>query len=195
MGALTQRWERRNEPWNRRQRWRRERQIAGALVRHGLGLTLVQAKLGWLLPFQKGLLSHPRRDEPYSGPEHIRMAFEDLGPTFIKLAQILSTRADLIGPDYASELVRLQSAVPPIAFPDMAGVLDAELSGPRSEVFATFDTEPIGSASIGQVYRATLHSGDAVVVKIQKPNVQATVDLDLAILRRWIRRRVSHDPT
>ncbi len=195
MGALTQRWERRNEPWNRRQRWRRERQIAGALVRHGLGLTLVQAKLGWLLPFQKGLLSHPRRDEPYSGPEHIRMAFEDLGPTFIKLAQILSTRADLIGPDYASELARLQSAVPPIAFPDMAGVLDAELSGPRSEVFATFDTEPIGSASIGQVYRATLHSGDAVVVKIQKPNVQATVDLDLAILRRWIRRRVSHDPT
>jgi ubiquinone biosynthesis protein len=194
MGTLAERWERRNEPWNRRQRWRRERQIAGALVRHGLGLTLVQAKLGWLLPFQKGLLSHPRRDEPYSGPEHIRMAFEDLGPTFIKLAQILSTRGDLIGPEYASELARLQSAVPPVDFSEMARVLDDELVAPRSEIFATFDTTPIGSASIGQVYRATLHTGEPVVVKIQKPHVRATIDLDLAILRRWIRRRVAQEP-
>ncbi len=194
MGTLTEQWQRRNEPWNRRQRWNRERKIAGALVRHGLGFTLVQAKLGWLLPFQKGLLSHPRRDEPYSGPEHIRMAFEDLGPTFIKLAQILSTRGDLIGPDYATELARLQSAVPPVAFPDMAGVLDAELGRPHAEVFANLDPEPIGSASIGQVYRATLPSGEAVVVKIQKPDVRSTIDLDLAILRRWIRRRVSQEP-
>ncbi|MCL1693129.1 MAG: AarF/UbiB family protein [Actinomycetia bacterium] len=187
------RWQRRNQAWNRRRQWRRERQIVGALLRHGLGLTLVGTGMGWLLPFQWGLLSHPRRNEPYSGPEHLRMAFEDLGPTFIKLAQILSTRGDLIGPEYASELARLQSAVPPVPFPDMAPILDNELPAPRDEVFATFDTDPIGSASIGQVYRATLHSGKAVVVKIQKPEVRAIVEMDLAILERWIRRRTSRD--
>ena len=195
MPPLTVRWQRRDVPWNRRQRRRRERQIVGALVRHGLGLTLVRAGMGWLLPFQWGLLSHPRRDEPYSGPEHLRMAFEDLGPTFIKLAQILSTRGDLIGAEYASELARLQSAVPPVPFSDVAPVIDAELSVPHGDVFATFDTEPIGSGSIGQVYRATLHTGQAVVVKIQKPEVAVTVEMDLAILLRWIRRRTSRAST
>ena len=185
------RWQRRNVPWTRRQRWRRKRQIVGALVRHGVGLALVRTGLGWLLPFQRGLLRHPRRDEPYSGPEHLRMAFEDLGPTFIKLAQILSTRGDLIGPEYASELARLQSAVPPVPFPNMARVLDADLPVPRGDVFATFDTEPIGSGSIGQVYRATLHSGETVVVKIQKPGVRTAIEMDLAILRRSISRRTS----
>ena len=193
MGSMTVRWQRRNEPWNRRQRWKREREIVGALARHGAGLTLIQAKLGWLLPFQWGLFKHPRRDEPYSGPEHLRMAFEDLGPTFIKLAQILSTRGDLIGPEYASELARLQSDVPAIDFPHMAEVLDAELPMPRGDVFATFDPEPIGSASIGQVYRATLHTGEAVVVKIQKPGVQTSIELDLEIIRRRILRLTSRD--
>lgn len=188
---LIRRRQRRNQPWNRRQRWRRERQIVSALVRHGLGVTLTGAGIGWLLPFQWGLLGHPRRDKSYSGPEHLRMAFEDLGPTFIKLAQILSTRGDLIGPEYASELARLQSSVPPLPFPDMAQVLETELAVPHDDVFATFDTEPIGSGSIGQVYRATLHSGEAVVVKVQKPDVRTTVEMDLAILRRWIDRQAS----
>ncbi|MFV1998844.1 MAG: ABC1 kinase family protein [Acidimicrobiia bacterium] len=187
MRSLSVRFQPRFEPWTRRQRWRREREIAGALARHGIGLTLIQAKLAWMLPYQWGLLKHPRRDEPYSGPEHLRMAFEDLGPTFIKLAQILSTRGDLIGTEYASELARLQSDVPQIAFTEMVDVLDAELSEPHGEVFATFDTEPIGSASIGQVYRATLHSGESVVVKIQKPGVNTSIELDLEILRRQIR--------
>lgn len=185
------RWRWRSEAWTRRQRWRRERQIVGALARHGLGLTLAQAGMGWLLPFQWGLLRHPRRDQPYSAPEHLRMAFEDLGPTFIKLAQILSTRGDLIGPEYAAELARLRSAVPPLPFADMVGVLEAEFAVPHHDVFATIDPEPVGSASIGQVYRATLHSGEAVVAKIQKPDVRATIELDLAILGRWIRRHAS----
>ncbi len=161
------------------------------LARHGIGWTLVQAKLGWVVPFQHGLLKHPRRDEPYSGPEHLRMAFEDLGPTFIKLAQILSTRGDLIGPEYAAELSRLQSNVPHLPFSEMETVLDAELPAPRDEVFSSFDTEPIGSASIGQVYRATLRSGQPVVVKIQRPGVQRKIELDLDILRRRVIRYLS----
>lgn len=193
MYPLTARGQRRKQPWSRRQRWRRERQIVSTLVRHGLGVTLTGAGVGGLLPFQWGLLGHPRRDESYSGPEHLRMAFEDLGPTFIKLAQILSTRGDLIGPEYATELAKLQSAVPSLPFTDLAEVLETELEAPRGDVFATFDTDPIGSGSIGQAHRATLHTGEAVVVKIQKPGVRAAVELDLAILRRWIDRRTSRD--
>ncbi len=116
------------------------------------------------------------------------MAFEDLGPTFIKLAQILSTRGDLIGVDYAAELAMLQSAVPPLPFDNVALVLDRELGCPHREVFVEIDPTPMGSGSIGQVHRATLRSGEEVVVKIQKPGVGDMVALDLTILRSWLVR-------
>lgn len=191
MGPVTTWSRRRAETWTRRQRWRRERQIVGALARHGLGLTLTSAGFRWLVPFHWGLLGHLRRGEPYSGPEHLRLAFEDLGPTFIKLAQILSTRGDLVGVDYAAELAKLRSRVPPLPFDDLAPVLDAELGGPHSDVFATIDTVAIGSGSIGQVHRATLRSGEDVVVKIQRPGVRGAVALDLEILRGWLVRHSS----
>lgn len=116
------------------------------------------------------------------------MAFEDLGPTFIKLAQILSTRGDLVGVDYAAELAKLQSTVPPTPFVDLEVVLDAEFGVPHGDVFATIDDAAMGSGSIGQVHRATLRTGGSVVVKIQRPGVRTTVALDLAILRRWLAR-------
>lgn len=174
--------------WSHRQRRARKRQIVSALTRHGLGVTLARAGLRWLLPFQWGLLGHQRRDEPYSGPQHLRMAFEDLGPTFIKLAQILSTRGDLVGVDYAAELAKLQSTVPPLPFADIASVLDRELGRFHQDVFADIDPAPLGSGSIGQVHRATLRSGETVVVKVQKPGVGDTVALDLTILRSWLVR-------
>jgi len=170
---VSKRIQRRDATWTRWQRWRREREIIGALTRRGLGVTLAKAGLAWLLPFQWGLLGHQRRRNLYSGPEHLRMAFEDLGPTFIKLAQILSTRGDLIGVDYAAELAKLQSTVSPLEFDDLAAVLDEELGVPHLEVFATIDTTAMGSGSIGQVHRATLPSGETVV-KIQRPGVQST---------------------
>ncbi len=144
---LTGRWQRRHQQWSQRQRRRRERQIVSALARHGLGLTLAGTAMSWILPFQRGLLGHPRRDTSYSGPEHLRMAFEDLGPTFIKLAQILSTRGDLVGPDYASELARLQSSVPPLPFTDIAGVIESELGATFGELFAQIDDCSTSSAS------------------------------------------------
>ncbi len=116
------------------------------------------------------------------------MAFEDLGPTFIKLAQILSTRGDLVGVEYAAELAKLQSAVPAVSFAVLGAVLDEELGAPHGDVFASIDSVPLGSGSIGQVHRATLQSGDAVVVKIQRPGVSAAIALDLAILRGWLVR-------
>jgi len=195
MRPLTGRWRRRRQNWTQGQRRQRERQIVGALARHGLGVTLSGTPIGRVLPFQWGLLGHPRRSESYSGPEHLRMAFEDLGPTFIKLAQILSTRGDLIGPEYASELSRLQSSVPPLPFDDILGVLESELGASHSELFASFDREPLGSGSIGQVHRARLHSGESVVVKVQKPGVRSTIEMDLDILRRWIVREGARQPS
>ncbi len=123
------------------------------------------------------------------------MAFEDLGPTFIKLAQILSTRGDLVGVEYAAELAKLQSAVPPLSFPVLAAVLDEELEAPHRDVFATIDITPLGSGSIGQVHRATLQSGGAVVVKIQRPGVPAAIAMDLAILRGWLVRYNAKRPS
>ena len=187
--ALVRRSWRRDGRWGRREIWRRERQIGSALLRHGVGVSLADTALEWLLPFQRGLLGHPRRDFSYTGPEHLRMAFEDLGPTFIKLAQILSTRGDLVGPTYASELAKLQSNVPPLPFVDIVAVLDRELGTAHGDVFDSIEIETMGSGSIGQVHRATLRSGLAVVVKIQKPGVRDLVELDLHILRSWIDRR------
>ena len=188
MRSLSERLQHRDAAWTCPERWRRERQIVGVLARHGLGVTLARAGLRWLFPFQWGLLGHVRRGESYSGPEHLRMAFEDLGPTFIKLAQILSTRGDLVGVEYAAELAKLQSAVPALSFAVLGAVLDEELGAPDGDVFASIDSAPLGSGSIGQVHRATLQSGDPVVVKIQRPGVSAAIALDLAILRGWLVR-------
>jgi ubiquinone biosynthesis protein len=161
---------------------RRYRQIAAVLARHGFGWLLVQFGLSRLVPYHRGLFGHPKREQRYSAPEHLRMAFEELGPTFIKLAQILSTRPDLISPSYAEEFARLQDKVPPLPFSEMLQTLEQEWDKSYQEIFPQFDTEPLASASIGQVYRAALPGGNKVAVKIQKPGVQDIIERDLAIL-------------
>ena len=103
------------------------------------------------------------------------MAFEELGPTFIKLAQILSTRPDLVSPAYAWEFAKLQDRVPAQPFVEMKLVLTSALAVPYRQVFPEFDPAPIASASIGQVYRAKLADGKPVVVKIQKPGITRAV--------------------
>ena len=94
---------------------RRSRQIASALARHGLGWMLAEAGLGDLVPFQRGWLGHPRRQQAYSQAEHLRMALGELGATFIKLGQAMSTRSDLLPAEYVAELSRLQDSAPPVA--------------------------------------------------------------------------------
>ena len=121
------------------------------------------------------------------------MALEELGTTFIKLGQILSTRPDLLPPDYQAELARLQDGAPLEPFEAINAVLVGELGQPVSEAFATFDTAPLAAASIGQVYAATLADGTEVVVKVRRPGALEQVEEDLEILqnlaaaatRRW----------
>ena len=110
------------------------------------------------------------------------MALEDLGPTFVKLGQLLSSRADVLPPAYQAELARLQDAAPPEPPGTVETVIEAELRRPAAEVFAWFDAVPLAAASIGQVHAARLADGTAVVVKVRRPPAVAQVEVDLAVL-------------
>jgi len=161
---------------------RRYRQIVAILIKHGFGFLIMQLGLGWLLPFHKGIMGHAAKDEAYTKPEHLRMALEELGTTFIKLGQIMSTRVDLLPPEYLAELSKLQASVQPISSDIIQEELATELGAPVEELFAEFEDSPLAAASIGQVHRAKLPTGERVVVKIQRPGVQDLVNTDLDIL-------------
>ena len=111
-----------------------------------------------------------------------------LGPTFIKIGQALGTRADLLPLAYIKELALLQDQVPPFPNEVAFARVESELGRPVSEAYAEFDSEPIASASLGQVYRALLHTGEEVAVKVQRPNLRETVGFDIAVLARIVRR-------
>ena len=160
----------------------RVREIVSTMARHGFGFLVGQLGLEHLVPFQRGWLGHARRAEPYTRPEHVRLMIEELGATFIKFGQVLSTRPDLLPPDYVAELRKLQDAVPPVPFDAIVEMITRELGSAPDAIFRTFDPVPVASASIGQVHRATLPDGRDVVVKVQRPGVGAVVERDLEIL-------------
>ncbi|HJQ34967.1 MAG TPA: AarF/ABC1/UbiB kinase family protein [Pyrinomonadaceae bacterium] len=117
-----------------------------------------------------------------------------LGPTFIKIGQALGTRADLLPLAYIKELALLQDQVPPFPNEEAFARIESELGRPISEAYAEIDPEPVASASLGQVYRARLHTGEEVAVKVQRPNLRETVGFDIAVLAR-ITRRLSRYPS
>ena len=126
--------------------------------------------------------SHPEVRHP--GPEHLRLAFEELGPTFIKLGQVLSTRADLVPPEYESALAVLQDAAPSVPTADLVSAVESALGQPLRQTFSVFAAVPIAAASIGQVHAATLPDGTEVVVKVRRPGVVEQVAVDLELLNR-----------
>ena len=112
----------------------------------------------------------------------MRLAIEERGPTFIKFGQIMSTRPDLIPPLYIAQLVRLRDTVPLAPWEAVKEQLEWELDGSLDELLASFETEPVAAASLAQVHQATLPSGEEVVVKVQRPDVKETIEVDLEIL-------------
>lgn len=170
----------------------RSREIAAILVRHGLGWLVVQIGLGDLVRFERGWLGHPAREAPYTQAEHLRMAMGELGATFIKLGQALSTRSDFIPPAYVTEFSKLQDAAPPVPFDEICQVVSAEFGQPPLEIFAEFDRLPQASASIGQAHVARLKSGEQVIVKVQRPGVDQIVEQDLEILLEMAEWASSH---
>ncbi|MCC7538942.1 MAG: hypothetical protein IT379_22140 [Deltaproteobacteria bacterium] len=175
----------------------RLRQIVVVLVKHGFGEVVQRSGLGSLIP------AGTSRDAPkVSVGERVRLVLQDLGPSFIKLGQIISTRPDIIPPEIIAELKKLQSDVPPVPFAELRAEVERELGATIADVFLAFDEVPLASASIGQVHRARLKppAGEPidgppidVVVKIQRPGIKAIVERDvelLLILARAIERSI-----
>lgn len=171
----------------------RYRQIAEVLLHHGMGYLVNTLGLKRFVPFRGELHKFERPGKHHTNPEHVRLAFEELGATFIKLGQILSTRADILPPEYITELAKLQDQAPPVDSAAIEEVIVKELGCPIEKVFATFDPVPVAAASIGQAHAATLRDGTEVIVKVRRPGVVEQVDEDLEIIqhlaatasRRW----------
>ena len=162
----------------------RLRFILGVVVSHGFGHVLQQAGLARLLPFTGGGLAM-RADQSLRGESwevRVRLALESLGPTFVKLGQMMATRPDLIPMSLIHELQKLQDDVAPFKFPAVRRLIQDELGVPLSEAFAAFDEAPLAAASIAQVHRARLHDGAEVVVKVQRPNLEQRIHTDLDLL-------------
>jgi ubiquinone biosynthesis protein len=162
----------------------RYRQILTVLIRHGFGDLLESLKIDQYIEVGLKIVAPGRRQEPehLTRAERFRMALEELGPTFIKLGQVLSTRPDLLPVEFMVELEKLQDDVPPFPGEDAVRLVEEELARPLTEAYERFDETPLASASLGQVHRATIVGGDEVVVKVQRPDVSRTVDVDLEIL-------------
>jgi ubiquinone biosynthesis protein len=156
----------------------RRRQIAGVLVRRGWGYLLQESGLERLTALEPHLEARSHA----SAPERLRLALEELGPMFIKLGQLLSTRADLLGPEFRLELAKLQDDAPHLASEIVREFVRTELGGEPESVFAAFDPEPLAAASIGQAHAAAMPDGTEVVVKIRRPGAMEQVELDLEIL-------------
>lgn len=173
----------------------RYRQIAEILVSHGFGVILSQLDLDPRLSLPRQLLR--RKSAPtfeMTPATHVRLALEELGPTFIKFGQILSTRPDLLPPSYVSELSRLQDQVPAAPWEMIKACIEEELETPLDQLFSAFDPEPIAAASLAQVHTATLPGGQQVVVKVQRPNIERTIELDLDILHELARLAQERTP-
>lgn len=162
----------------------RYRQILTVLIRYGFEDLVDSLRVEWHL--RAGLRKRKRtavhRLELGGRPARIRMALEELGPTFVKLGQYMSTRADLIPLPYIRELEKLQDEVTPFAAHLVRETLEEELSSPVEQLFYHFEEEPLAAASIGQVHRAQLMDGTEVAVKVQRPGIRRMVEADLEIL-------------
>ena len=158
-------------------------EIAHVLIQHGFYEIVDQMELVPYLSFPAKVLRKGRKEEErLSTPERFRVVLEELGPTFIKLGQILSTRPDLLPPRYIEELSKLQDSAPPIPFEDVRQVIEEELGWPPEVFFQKLDPTPLASASLAQVHGAVLHNGAEVVVKVQRPGIAKLIERDLNVL-------------
>jgi len=166
----------------------RLRHIAQVLTRHGFGHIVAQIDLSRFVPVWM-LRRKERERGAEAGPSAIGRrlvaVFSELGPTFIKLGQVLSTRPDIIPQQTLSEFRILQDKVPPFDTERAKEIIEQELEKPLGALFAWFDETPLGSASIAQVHQARLHSGDEVVLKVRRPDIEETIRQDMELLR-WL---------
>lgn len=164
--------------------FQRYRDIVASFSRNGFGFLIKELGLLELLSLPKRLFveDYPEIHTKTLG-ERVRLFLEELGPTFVKMGQIASTRQDLIPADIIHELEKLQDRVPPFSFQEVKTIIEQELGGAIDSVFEEFHESPLASASIGQVHFAVLNSGERVAVKVQRPNIRNIIETDLEILQ------------
>lgn len=162
----------------------RLQEIASILIRYGFG-DMVR-RMGMANALERGGRAlHWNDADDYAHmppPVRVRRALEDLGPTFVKLGQVLATRVDQLEPEWIAEFGKLQDGAPPEPWESVRAQLCEDLGAPPEEVFATFCTEPLAAASVAQVHRATLEDGTEVIVKVRRPNIRPKIEADL----RWL---------
>jgi len=160
----------------------RYRQIAQVLGHHGFGYLLEQLGLNALLSLPRRLVLQLPPPAPVGVAERLCQALVELGPTFIKLGQLLSTRPDMLPHDLVVELNKLQDTVPPFPAEVAIAIIEAELGKPLAQLFQEFCPTPLAAASLGQAHTAILPTGEHVVVKVQRPDIAAIIATDLAII-------------
>ncbi|MFA9462060.1 ABC1 kinase family protein [Thiohalorhabdus sp. Cl-TMA] len=177
----------------------RLREVLAVLARYGFAELVQQLRLGRLLP--SWARKSPERARGLTTAERVRRVCEELGPSFIKIGQILSTRPDLLPPDWIEELSTLQGRLPPIPFADIEQELRSAWGDEGWHRLGRFDRHPLATASIAQVHRGTLDTGEEVAVKVRRPGIQEQVEVDLRILKRlaqlasdYLTDLARHDP-
>jgi ubiquinone biosynthesis protein len=160
----------------------RYREVATVLARHGFGLIVEEMGLINLLSLPKRVFHKDEEVDPQTIGKRLKKALEELGPTYVKMGQIASTRPDILPEYLIQELEKLQDQVTPFSFNEVSRIIQEELGAPPQEIFQEFGTIPLAAASIGQVHYAVLKTGEEVAVKIQRPSIAQTIETDLEIL-------------
>jgi len=159
--------------------------LSGHYLKRYKDLTMLFLKYGQLdmsSRFGEGEALDSRNGASQREAEELPNELERLGPTFVKLGQLLASRPDLLPPKYLKALARLQDKVKPFAYEDVELIVESELDTKINKAFSYFEPEPLAAASLGQVHRAALHDGRPVVVKVQRPNIARQIDEDFAAL-------------
>jgi ubiquinone biosynthesis protein len=169
-------------------------QVRQIVVQYGLDISLSGTALGRFRGVADRLLGRdPDEFQALSTPAKVRLMLQQLGPTYVKVGQMVSSRADVLPEAWRTELDKLQNTVPPFPYDQVSAIVTSELGAAPDVLFGSIEHEPLGAASLAQVHRATLHDGSAVVLKVQRPNVQAMVRADLGNmedLARQAERRI-----
>ncbi|MDO8939482.1 MAG: AarF/UbiB family protein [Methylicorpusculum sp.] len=160
--------------------------IASVLIRYGFGSFVRVLGMGKALESAGKVLHWKHADEfnTLDTPQRIRRTLEDLGPTFIKLGQILATRVDLFPPQYIAEFEKLQDQAPPIPFDELLSQIEEDIGQSIDEIFSEVDRHPLAAASIAQVHKGVLKDGTPVILKIRRPGLRKTIEADLRLLQR-----------
>ena len=182
--------------WHTYKNINRIRHIVNVFLKHGFGQFIELLNLHRFIPLRNKIkyFSRWQTEERHTIPERLRMAFSELGPSFIKLAQMLSTRPDLVTPEYADEFKKLQDKVPPFPSDQARKVIETEFQISLADTFSYFNSVPVAAASIAQVHEAVLKTGEKVIIKVQRPDIRDVIETDIAILGAIARLMLKYIP-